>query len=138
MHKAKLLGSTVADGMNGILRNTTIAVPWKYLSNFSKSLEISLINWKVESKLKWMKDCVLSAAGAEMLMLILMALFLLSKTQNYKSLYSNYQQKTIKNYQNFLVKNWKIGVLKMNTEQKVRVNIPQSAYIFSLIKLSRS
>ena len=52
-----------------------------------------------------MKDCVLSAAGAEMLMLILMALFLLSKTQYYKSLYSNYQQKTIKNYQNFLVKN---------------------------------
>ena len=63
-----------------------------------------------------MKDCVLSAAGAEMLMLILMALFLLSKTQNYKSLYSNYQQKTIKNYQN---------LLKMNIEQKVRVNIPQ-------------
>ena len=63
-----------------------------------------------------MKDCVLSAAGAEMLMLILMALSLLSKTQNYKSLYSNYQQKTIKNYQN---------LLKMNIEQKVRVNIPQ-------------
>ena len=33
-YKAKLLGNTVADGANVILKNATIAVPLKYLSNF--------------------------------------------------------------------------------------------------------
>ena len=32
-YRAKLLGDTVINGANGILRNTTIAVPLKYLSN---------------------------------------------------------------------------------------------------------
>ena len=34
LYKAKLLENTVAYGANGILRNATIAVPLKYLSNF--------------------------------------------------------------------------------------------------------
>ena len=51
-YKAKLLGNTEADGANGILRNTTITVPLKYLSNFWRSLERPLINCKVELKLK--------------------------------------------------------------------------------------
>ena len=42
-YKAKLLGNTVAqpnpNEANGILRNATIAVPLKYLSNFSRLLE---------------------------------------------------------------------------------------------------
>ena len=42
-HKAKLLGNTEADGNNGILKNATIAVPLKYLSNFCRSLEMSLL-----------------------------------------------------------------------------------------------
>ena len=33
-YKAKLLGNTVADGANVILKNATIAVPLKYVSNF--------------------------------------------------------------------------------------------------------
>ena len=33
-YKAKLLGDTAADEANGILKNATIAVPLKYLSNF--------------------------------------------------------------------------------------------------------
>ena len=32
-YKAKLLGNTVADGENGISKNTIIAIPLKYLSN---------------------------------------------------------------------------------------------------------
>ena len=32
-YKTELLGDNEADGANGILRNTTIAVPLKYLSN---------------------------------------------------------------------------------------------------------
>ena len=64
-NKAKLLGNTEADGANGILKNATIAVPLKYWSNFWRSLEISLINYKAELKLKWTKYCVLSAAGTD-------------------------------------------------------------------------
>ena len=63
--KAKLLGNTGRDGANKTLRNATIAVSLKYLSNFWGSLKLSLINWKVELKLKWTKYCVLFAAGAD-------------------------------------------------------------------------
>ena len=66
-YKAKLLGNTVAKPIpnqaNGILRNETIAVSLKYLSNFWRSLEVSLTNCKVELKLK--RYCVLCAAGNE-------------------------------------------------------------------------
>ena len=54
-YKAKLLGNTEADRVNAILKNAEIAVPLKYLSNFWRSLEMSLINCKVELKLKWTK-----------------------------------------------------------------------------------
>ena len=54
-YKAKLLGNTEADNTNGILKNATIGVPSKYLSNFWRSLEIPLINSKIELKLKWTK-----------------------------------------------------------------------------------
>ena len=66
--KAKLLGTTVAQPVNaadGILKNAAIAVPLQYLNNFWRSLETPLINCKVESKHKWTKYCVLSAAGNE-------------------------------------------------------------------------
>ena len=63
MYKAKLSENTEADGANGILKNASIAVLLKYLSNYWRSLEMLLINWKVELKLKWIKYCVLSAAG---------------------------------------------------------------------------
>ena len=65
----KLLGNTVAqsaaNAANGILRNTTIAVPLKYLSNFWRSLKIPLLNCKVELKLRWTKYCVFSVAGTD-------------------------------------------------------------------------
>ena len=64
-YKPELLGNKVADGANGILRNTTIAVPLKYLSNFWRSLEMLLINSKVELKQNWIHHCVLSAAGED-------------------------------------------------------------------------
>ena len=57
--KAKLLGNTAVqpapNAANGILKNVTIAVPLKYLSNFWRSLEKLLINYKVELKLRWTK-----------------------------------------------------------------------------------
>ena len=58
-YKAKLLGNTAAqpapNAANGILRNAAIVVPLKYLSNFWRSLEMPLINCKVELKLRWAK-----------------------------------------------------------------------------------
>ena len=60
-YKTELLGNTEADRANGVLKNTAIAGSLKYLSNFRKSLEMLLINCKIELKLKWMNHCVLSA-----------------------------------------------------------------------------
>ena len=62
-------------------------------------------------KLKWLKYCVLSTAGNNktnanpniLILILIVLLFSLSKTQNYMFLSSLYQQKIIKNYQNFLV-----------------------------------
>ena len=100
------------------------AVPLKYLINFRRSLEMPLVNCKVELKLKQTNSCVL--------MLILVILFLLSNTQNYMSLSSLYQQKTIKNYQNFLVKDLKDQCVATNIKQKVRTKVRQmSVDIFS-------
>ena len=41
--------------------NVKIAVPLKYLSSFWRSLEMPLVNCKVELSLKWYKNCILSS-----------------------------------------------------------------------------
>ena len=60
-YETKLIGSTAAT--NGILENTTIAMSLEYLSNFWRSLEIPLINCKIELKLKLTKFPVLTTVG---------------------------------------------------------------------------
>ena len=40
-------------------KNVKIVVPLKYLSNFWRSLEMTLINFKVEFSLKWYENCTL-------------------------------------------------------------------------------
>ena len=40
-----------------------LVVPLKYLTNFWRSLEMPLINCKIELKLNWTDYCVFSAAG---------------------------------------------------------------------------
>ena len=45
-YKDKLLENAAADGNNGIPKNATIAVSLMYLSNFWRSLEMSMINCK--------------------------------------------------------------------------------------------
>ena len=58
-YKASLIGNTENDGTkNGV----KIAVPLKYLSNFWRSLEMPLINCKVELSLKWYETCLLTTA----------------------------------------------------------------------------
>ena len=58
-----MLGNTVVqpakNQATGILRNATIPVSLKYLSNFWCSIEMSIINCKIE--LKWTKYRILSA-----------------------------------------------------------------------------
>ena len=59
-YKASFIANTQADGTkNGV----KIAAPLKYLSNFWRSLEIPLINCKVELSLKWIENCVLTTAA---------------------------------------------------------------------------
>ena len=63
-YKINLLDDPVHAG--GIARrNVKFVVPLKYLSNFSRSLEMPLINCKIKLHLTWKKECVLSTdAGA--------------------------------------------------------------------------
>ena len=64
-YKVKLLENTEVDGGHGILRNATIAYSLKYLSDFWRSIQTPLIYCKVESKLRWTKYFVFSAAFAD-------------------------------------------------------------------------
>ena len=64
-YETKLLRNMVADGINEIVKNATVALPLKYLTNFWRSFEMLLSNCKIELKRKWTKYCVLSAAGAD-------------------------------------------------------------------------
>ena len=62
-YKSNVIGDTDADGANKKKENVKIAVPLKYLSNFWRSLEMPLINCKVELSLKWYEECILSNPG---------------------------------------------------------------------------
>ena len=53
-----------------------IAVPLKYLSIFWRSLDIPLINCKVELSLKWYESCILSSSGTA-------AAFIITDTKRY-------------------------------------------------------
>ena len=59
-YKANFIGNTETDGTK---KGVKIAVPLKYLSNFWRSLEIPLINCKIEHSLKWIENCVLTSAA---------------------------------------------------------------------------
>ena len=58
-HKSSFIGNTEN---NGIQNGVKIAIPLKHLSNFWRSLEMPLINCKVELSLKWYERCLLTAA----------------------------------------------------------------------------
>ena len=57
-YKASIIVNTVADGASSKKDNVKVAVPLKYLSNFWRSLEMPLINCKVELTLNWYTNCV--------------------------------------------------------------------------------
>ena len=58
-YKANLIGNTENGRKNGV----KIAAPLKYLSNFWRSLEMLLINCKVEISLKWIERCLLTVGN---------------------------------------------------------------------------
>ena len=58
-YKANLIANTNADGTK---KGVKTAIPLKYLSNFWRSLEMPLINCKVELSLKWIENCELTMA----------------------------------------------------------------------------
>ena len=73
-HKVSLLGNPVV--ANNIAKvNVKVAVPLKYLSNFFRSLEMPLINWKIKLNLT-RKKCVLSADAGD-------AVFIINDTKMY-------------------------------------------------------
>ena len=85
-----------------------IAVPLKYLSNFWRSLEMLLINCKVELSLTWDPNCVMSnLVGAS-------TLTITDANSVFRLLL--YQQKTMQNYQNYWVKDLKDQSTGTNTK----------------------
>ena len=44
--------------------NVDLVVPLKYVSNFFRSLEMPLVNCKIDLELTWHKDCMISSADA--------------------------------------------------------------------------
>ena len=54
-YKASVIDNTET---NGTKKGVKIALPLKYLSNFRRSIEMPLINCKVELSLKWIENCV--------------------------------------------------------------------------------
>ena len=72
-YKIKLLGNVteVAGNPAGVRKlNVKVVVPLKYLSNFSRSLKIPLINCKIKLNLTWKKECVLSTVAGDAVFII--------------------------------------------------------------------
>ena len=59
-YKATIISNTEA---NGTKNRVKTAVPLKYLSNFRRSLEMPLINCKIELSLNWIEYCVLTTSA---------------------------------------------------------------------------
>ena len=57
-YKARIIGNTRDNGTK-----SKVKIALKYLSNFWRSLEMPLINCKVELSLKWYERCLLTAAN---------------------------------------------------------------------------
>ena len=57
-----LVKATDADGNDRSLKNTKIVVTLKYLFNFSRSLEMPLINCKIHLEQNWNNNCVMYGA----------------------------------------------------------------------------
>ena len=60
VYKSKLISGTDDNNVN----NVKLVVPLKYGSSFFRSLEMPLVNCKVDLELTWQKDCMISSVNA--------------------------------------------------------------------------
>ena len=60
VYKSKLIKGADDNNVN----NVNLVVPLKYGSNFFRSLEMPLVNCKIDLELTWHKDCMISSANA--------------------------------------------------------------------------
>ena len=60
LYKSKLTKGNDNNNVN----NVKLVVPLKYVSNFFRSLEMPLVNCKIDLELTWHKDCMISSADA--------------------------------------------------------------------------
>ena len=60
VYKSKLISGTDDNNVN----NVKLVVPLKYVSSFFRSLEMPLINCKIDLELTWHKDCTISKVNA--------------------------------------------------------------------------
>ena len=60
VYKSKLIKGTDNDNVN----NVKLIVPLKYVRNFFRSLEMPLVNCKIDLELTWHKDFMISSANA--------------------------------------------------------------------------
>ena len=60
VYKSKLISGTDDNNVN----NVKLVVPLKYVSSFIRSLEMLLVNCKIDLELTWHKDCMISSANA--------------------------------------------------------------------------
>ena len=90
-YKASIIGDTRD---NGTKNKVKIAVLLKYLTNFWRSLEMPLINCKVELSLKWYERCLLTVASTATFKIIDAKLYVPIVRQLY-------HWKTMQNYQTY-------------------------------------
>ena len=107
-YKSNLIGNPNADGTNRKKENVKIAVPLKYLSNSWRSLEMPLINCKVEISSKWTEKCILSSSGTD-------ATFKITDANLYIPIVT-FKLKIIQNYQNYQGKDLKEQFIRMNVK----------------------
>ena len=64
-YKAALVGkrADAVNNRNSSVKSTKIVVPSRYLNNFWRLSEKSLINCKIHLELNWVEDCMISSAG---------------------------------------------------------------------------
>ena len=60
VYKSKLISGTDDNNVN----NVKLVVALKYVSNFFRSLEMPLVNCKIDLELTWHKDCMISSVDA--------------------------------------------------------------------------
>ena len=112
-YKIKLLGNVteVAGNAAGVRRlNVKVFVPLKYLSNFSRSLEMPLISCEIKLSLTWKKECVLSTGGGD-------AVFIINDTKLYFQLLLC-QKKIIKILLSKEIKDFKEVFIGTNIKEK--------------------